>query len=160
RDPRRLPAQPVRLRPRQLRRSPRRPPLLGALRARARSVHRRRSPSRRPLRPRAPRDPVPRRGRGHAPRDAGGAAAGARGPRGPAPPPAGALAATGPREAALLRALDGGWHSAPDLAARMGVSVRTVNRDLVSLHARGLIAATGEARARRYSVAAPRSFAP
>src|SRR5207244_1154994 len=60
--------------------------------------------------------------------------------RGPAPAPAGAHAATGPREAALLRALDGGWHSAPDLAARLGVSVRPVYRGLVRLLARGLIA--------------------
>jgi two-component system response regulator PilR (NtrC family) len=55
------------------------------------------------------------------------------------------------RGAEVLKALGSGWHSAPDLAGRFGVSVRTVNRDLEDLLRRNLAIAIGEARARRYT---------
>jgi DNA-binding NtrC family response regulator len=60
------------------------------------------------------------------------------------PPPA------GPRLDALVHAATGRWRSAGELASRVGVSTRTVNRDLASLVDAGRIRATGEARARRY----------
>ena len=55
------------------------------------------------------------------------------------------------RAAGILRALGAGWRSAPDLAARLGVSVRTVNRDLEDLVHRDLVQTVGQARARRYA---------
>ena len=65
--------------------------------------------------------------------------------RGP-PSPAGMH----PRERALLETLGGEWLSAPEIAARLGISPRTVNRDLGALLTRGLVDTAGEARARRY----------
>ncbi len=55
-----------------------------------------------------------------------------------------------PRSAAVLRLLQRGWRSAPHLAERVGVSTRTMNRELGRLAARGLVEVVGEARARRY----------
>jgi transcriptional regulator with AAA-type ATPase domain len=67
------------------------------------------------------------------------------------PPPAQTQAPRlGPRTDALLRILGERWWAAPDLAGAMGVSSRTVNRELVGLLAKGLVMAHGEARARRY----------
>ncbi len=63
------------------------------------------------------------------------------------PVPAGRL---GPRQSALLQELGQGWRSAGELAALVGVSVRTVNRDLDALVTDGRVEAMGEARARRY----------
>jgi transcriptional regulator of acetoin/glycerol metabolism len=56
-----------------------------------------------------------------------------------------------PRLAALLRELARGWRSAPELALVVGVSGRTVNRDLDDLASRGLLDVVGEGRARRYA---------
>ncbi len=56
----------------------------------------------------------------------------------------------GPRLEALVRESAREWLSAGELASRLGVSSRTVNRDLASLLATGRIRAVGEARARRY----------
>ena len=62
-----------------------------------------------------------------------------------------------PRAAAILRMLKKGWRSAPVLAERLGVSTRTVNRELRQLADRGLVRVSGDARARRYrSAGAPR----
>jgi DNA-binding NtrC family response regulator len=55
-----------------------------------------------------------------------------------------------PRAEAVLRLLRGGWRSAPHVAERLGVSTRTVNRELQQLSHRGLVETCGEARARRY----------
>ncbi len=55
-----------------------------------------------------------------------------------------------PRAEAVLRLLRGGWRSAPQLATRLGVSTRTVNRELRRLEEGGLILTSGHARARRY----------
>jgi DNA-binding NtrC family response regulator len=54
------------------------------------------------------------------------------------------------RPEAILRAIGPGWRSAPELAEEVGVSIRTVNRDLERLQALGQVVAEGEARARRY----------
>jgi two-component system response regulator HydG len=64
--------------------------------------------------------------------------------------PAPALALT-VRQAAILRALGRDWLSAPVLAQRLGVSTRTVNRDLVPLVSAGVLVANGAGRARRYA---------
>lgn len=56
----------------------------------------------------------------------------------------------GPRLDALVRAAEHKWLSAGELAERLGVSARTVNRDLTVLVAAGRIRSAGEARARRY----------
>jgi DNA-binding NtrC family response regulator len=56
----------------------------------------------------------------------------------------------GPRAESILHALESGWLSAGEIATRLGVSVRTVNRDLSALVAGGWIESAGEARARRY----------
>ena len=55
-----------------------------------------------------------------------------------------------PRPARLLETLRVGWWSARELADRLGVSVRTVNRDLQPLVDEGLVEIHGEARRRRY----------
>jgi DNA-binding NtrC family response regulator len=60
-----------------------------------------------------------------------------------------------PRGTTLVHALGTECLSASELAARLGVSVRTVNRALVDLVARGAVQALGEARARRYTALAP-----
>jgi biotin operon repressor len=52
---------------------------------------------------------------------------------------------------AILEALGSGWLSGPEIAARLGVSARTVNRDLEDLLQRGTVISTGFARARRYA---------
>jgi transcriptional regulator with AAA-type ATPase domain len=57
------------------------------------------------------------------------------------------------RPEAILRAIGQGWRSAPELAEEVGVSIRTVNRDLERLQALGRVVAEGEARARRYRCA-------
>jgi transcriptional regulator with AAA-type ATPase domain len=59
--------------------------------------------------------------------------------------------AEGPRSSSILEALGAGWLSGREIAARLGVSVRTVNRDLEELLLRGTIVAVGSARARRYA---------
>jgi transcriptional regulator of acetoin/glycerol metabolism len=56
-----------------------------------------------------------------------------------------------PRAARLMDALGDDWLSVPDLASRLGVSVRTINRDLERLVGEGSVVATGSARARRYA---------
>jgi transcriptional regulator with AAA-type ATPase domain len=56
-----------------------------------------------------------------------------------------------PRSERVLRTLGSEWLSAPELASRMGVSVRTVNRDVGLLLERGFVDASGEARSRRYA---------
>jgi two-component system nitrogen regulation response regulator GlnG len=56
-----------------------------------------------------------------------------------------------PRSAQVLAELAEGWLSAPQIAARLGVSVRTVQRDLEELLLEGRVVATGSARARRYA---------
>jgi DNA-binding NtrC family response regulator len=68
-------------------------------------------------------------------------------------PPAGPLGepTSAGRVAGLLKTLGAGWKSAPELAAKLGVSVRTVNRDLEDLLRRDVVHAAGEARARRYA---------
>jgi len=58
-----------------------------------------------------------------------------------------------PREREMLRALAAGWLSSTDLASRLGVSPRTIERDLTVLVERGVVHAVGEARARRYGLA-------
>ena len=55
-----------------------------------------------------------------------------------------------PRAQALLTTMRTGWWSAAELADRMGLAHRTVNRELNALADRGLIEMTGEAKARRY----------
>jgi transcriptional regulator with PAS, ATPase and Fis domain len=55
-----------------------------------------------------------------------------------------------PRSAAILRLLARDWQSSPALARELGVSTRTVNRELRRLLARGYVRSAGEARARRY----------
>ena len=79
--------------------------------------------------------------------------------RRPAPPHAEEPTPAG-RAAGLLKALGTGWRSAPDLATRLGVSVRTVNRDLEELVERDWVQAVGEARARRYARRDPARGAP
>ncbi len=64
------------------------------------------------------------------------------------PPPVASIAA--PRLDALVRATDGRWISAGELADQLGVSARTVNRDLSDLLSTGRVRSAGEARARRY----------
>ncbi|MHC5011774.1 MAG: sigma 54-interacting transcriptional regulator, partial [Planctomycetota bacterium] len=56
----------------------------------------------------------------------------------------------GPRSAALLTALGDRWLAAADLARSLGVSTRTVNREIARLMEQGMLRAHGEARARRY----------
>lgn len=56
----------------------------------------------------------------------------------------------GPRATRLLALLSSGWWSAPDLAHSLGVSTRTINRDLSCLEEQGLLVQDGSARARRY----------
>jgi DNA-binding NtrC family response regulator len=56
----------------------------------------------------------------------------------------------GPRSHELLRALGDRWLSSTQLAERVGVSHRTVNRDLEHLLGMGLIETHGRARARVY----------
>jgi len=56
------------------------------------------------------------------------------------------------REDSILPLLGDGWVSAADIASRLGVSVRTVNRDLSTLVARGLVDSVGSASARRYGL--------
>jgi DNA-binding NtrC family response regulator len=55
------------------------------------------------------------------------------------------------RQSAIVRALGREWLSAPDIAQRVGVSARTVNRDLAPLVEGGVLAASGAGRARRYA---------
>ncbi|MDA1194131.1 MAG: sigma-54 dependent transcriptional regulator [Planctomycetota bacterium] len=55
-----------------------------------------------------------------------------------------------PRAARILDLARNTWVSAPALAEELQVSTRTLNRDLRSLVARGLIVRSGEARACRY----------
>ena len=59
------------------------------------------------------------------------------------------------REDSILPLLGDGWVSAADIASRLGVSVRTVNRDLSTLVARGLVDSVGSASARRYGLQRP-----
>jgi DNA-binding NtrC family response regulator len=54
------------------------------------------------------------------------------------------------RERDILGALSSAWLSSTELAIRLGVTPRTVERDLTNLRARGLVVASGDARARRY----------
>jgi DNA-binding IclR family transcriptional regulator len=61
-----------------------------------------------------------------------------------------------PRTEALLESLRDEWRSAPELAAILNLSVRTVNRELEPLLREGLVIQSGEARARRYRVDARR----
>jgi DNA-binding NtrC family response regulator len=68
-------------------------------------------------------------------------------PRVPTPP----RRLLGPRAQSILSALGSDWLSAGEVAGRLGVSVRTVNRDLVSLVSEGWVDSAGEARARRYA---------
>jgi DNA-binding NarL/FixJ family response regulator len=68
----------------------------------------------------------------------------------PARRPERRTAALGPRAEALLGVLGERWLSSPALAERLGVSARTVNRELLRLLRRGLVEAHGEARARVY----------
>ncbi len=56
----------------------------------------------------------------------------------------------GPRSHELLRALGDRWLSSTQLAERVGVSHRTVNRDLEHLLGMGLVESHGRARARVY----------
>jgi DNA-binding NtrC family response regulator len=60
-------------------------------------------------------------------------------------------AVSGPRAGAILEALGSGWLSGPEIAARIGVSARTVNRDMEDLLQRGVVISSGFARARRYA---------
>ncbi|MDJ0522436.1 MAG: sigma-54 dependent transcriptional regulator [Planctomycetota bacterium] len=55
-----------------------------------------------------------------------------------------------PRAESILRLLRRGWRSAPHVADRLGVSTRTVNREIRRLAQNGLVESSGEARARRY----------
>lgn len=55
-----------------------------------------------------------------------------------------------PRAQALLEAMRGGWWSAAELADRLALAHRTVNRELNALADQGLIETSGEAKARRY----------
>jgi len=55
-----------------------------------------------------------------------------------------------PRAGEILQRLSGGWRSASELARDLGVSTRTINRELAQLMARGLVESFGRARARRY----------
>ena len=57
-----------------------------------------------------------------------------------------------PRAGEIVQRLSGGWRSASELARALGVSTRTINRELVQLMARGLVEGFGQARARRYGV--------
>ncbi len=59
-----------------------------------------------------------------------------------------------PRAAAILKKLAEAWWSAPALARELGVSTRTVNRELARLLDEGLVERFGEARASRYRDAA------
>jgi transcriptional regulator of acetoin/glycerol metabolism len=54
------------------------------------------------------------------------------------------------RAAQIMERLTKRWTSAPNLAEQLGVSTRTVNRELVALVDSGLVMADGQARARRY----------
>jgi DNA-binding NarL/FixJ family response regulator len=63
-------------------------------------------------------------------------------PAGPAP--------IDPRHQELRRLLRKGWTSSSELARHLGVSVRTVNRDLEEMLRLGLTEALGAGRARRY----------
>ncbi len=54
------------------------------------------------------------------------------------------------RAAQIMRRLTKRWTSAPRLAEQLGVSTRTVNRELVALVDSGLVMTDGQARARRY----------
>ena len=54
------------------------------------------------------------------------------------------------RQDAILKELARGVASAPELAGRLAISVRTVNRDLSDLMSAGLVDGLGAARARRY----------
>jgi DNA-binding NtrC family response regulator len=60
-----------------------------------------------------------------------------------------------PRASRLISILGKGWWSAPDLADRLSVSTRTVNRELARMVEGHLVEANGEARARRYRVVQP-----
>ncbi|MDJ0974233.1 MAG: sigma 54-interacting transcriptional regulator [Planctomycetota bacterium] len=55
-----------------------------------------------------------------------------------------------PRATAVLTTMSHEWWSAPRLAQALGVSTRTVNRELTRLMDSGLVEALGQARARRY----------
>jgi len=59
------------------------------------------------------------------------------------------------REDAILPLLGQGWQSAAELSERLKVPVRTLNRDLATLVARGLVEAVGAARSRRYGLQRP-----
>ncbi len=59
----------------------------------------------------------------------------------------------GPRAGRLLAMLERSWWSAPDLGRALGVSSRTVNRDIARLADEGLVVHDGAARARRYRAA-------
>jgi DNA-binding NtrC family response regulator len=56
----------------------------------------------------------------------------------------------GPRAERVLLALGSRWLSAPVLARELGVSTRTMNRELANLVDQGLVESHGAARARRY----------
>ncbi len=64
--------------------------------------------------------------------------------------PAAAPAQLGPRTERILAALGPRWLSAPELARAVGVSPRTINRELRKLLDRGLVEAHGQARQRSY----------
>ena len=57
----------------------------------------------------------------------------------------------GERAGRLLQGLSTDWLSAAELAGRLGLSVRTVNRDLGALVREGIVLAAGNGRARRYA---------
>jgi DNA-binding NtrC family response regulator len=73
--------------------------------------------------------------------------------RGPTPSPS--APSLPRRQSRLLSELTAGPCSAGELAGALGVSVRTVNRDLESLARLGLVSASGEARARVYGRSVP-----
>jgi transcriptional regulator of acetoin/glycerol metabolism len=55
-----------------------------------------------------------------------------------------------PRAAAIMDRVTQGWWSAPSLASALGISTRTVNRELAALMDQGLVERYGQARASRY----------
>ncbi|MFV1959027.1 MAG: sigma 54-interacting transcriptional regulator [Planctomycetota bacterium] len=75
-------------------------------------------------------------------------------------PPAPHPARLGPRSERILVALGHRWLSAPALARALGVSARTVNRELRRLLEQGMVEAHGEARARAYRRAVPEETDP
>jgi DNA-binding NtrC family response regulator len=58
------------------------------------------------------------------------------------------------RQKAILRAVGREWLSTPEIATRIGVSVRTTSREVTALVGMRMLESSGEARARRYARAA------